>query len=123
MTWRYCGTWLPRLACSLGAEQRSDGVGWEVGWNALLLAAFSTSTCLANPAQALRFFEHAKVDPAFDAPALWDKMAQCQTLLGRREDALGLYQTVVDGVPCWKQNPGARALVLKGHDPCELDVP
>ncbi|KAK9844168.1 hypothetical protein WJX81_006772 [Elliptochloris bilobata] len=47
-------------------------------------------------AEALRFFEHAKVDPAYDTPALWDKMAQCQTQLGRREDALGLYQTVVD---------------------------
>ena len=43
------------------------------------------------------------MDPAFDAPGLWDKMAQCQTLLGRREDALGLYQTVVDGAPCWQQ--------------------
>ena len=103
MTWRFCGTCSPAQACCLSAEQCSKGVGWEVGWGALLRVALSTSTYLPIPLQALRFFEHAKVDPAFDAPALWDKMAQCQTLLGRREDALGLYQTVVDGAPCRKQ--------------------
>ena len=59
--------------------------------------------CMRGAAQALRFFEHAKVDQAFDAPALWDKMAQCQTLLGRREDALSLYRTVVDGALAAKQ--------------------